>query len=160
MITTNIDVGELLWVAAALPGLWYWAGNRLEAGLDLKAAASIVPRNGRYLWARFSVFLTNVFIGVELVFITLGVAAFFRPTPTDGLPLSRLVTVAALIGASLAITMLAYRWRQVNAEIVHAARDKQKPTRELPPETPPDEFDDDDDRCSTGGHRLGDCPRG
>lgn len=142
MITT-IDPYEVAWTLAAVPGLWFWIGNRLEAGLDQKAAASIVPRNGRFLWARFSVFLTNTFIGVELLFITLGVVAMFRPPPPDGFDYSRVVSVVGLIMASVVITMLAYRWRQVNTEIVNAARDKRpRAEHELPPPTP-DEFDRD-----------------
>jgi hypothetical protein len=163
LITSTIDFFEIVWTLAAIPGLWFWIGNRLEAGLDAKAAASIVPRNGRFLWARFSVFLTNTFIGIEVLFVLLGITAMTRPVApvADGTTnFYRLVLVIGLISASCVITMLAYRWRQVNAEIVSAARRKHAHD-ELPPTDDrfPDEFDDAL-YCDTGGHRLQDCPRG
>lgn len=134
MITETIDVGEVVWILAALPGWWFWLRNRLEAGLDARAASTIVPRNGRYLWAKFSVFLTNTFVGIETLFIVLGGVAMFRVPPMDPHPETRYVTVSGLILASLVITLLAYRWKQVNAEIVQAAREKHPPAdRELPP---------------------------
>lgn len=140
MITPTIDVGELIWILAAIPGLWFWVRNRLEAGIDAKAAATIVPRNGRYLWARFSVFLTNTFVGIELLFLLLGGVALFRPPPMDPQPGTRVVTIAGLTIASVVITLLAYRWKQVNEEIVRAARARTHPAeRELPPVAPPPE---------------------
>lgn len=146
--TSTIDLGEVLWVLAALPGFWFWVRNRMEAGLDYKAAETIVPRNGRYLWARFSVFLTNVLVGIEILFLALGGLAMLRVPPGGPHPELRWVTIGGLILASAVITLLAIRWQQVNAEIVRAARDRHPPhERTLPPDSSPEDSD-------TGGHQL------
>lgn len=135
-LTRTVDVGELLWIAAALPGLWLWLMNLRDARKDFRAVRDISPRNGRYLWAKFSTLLTRAFLGLELLFIGLGVQALFRTPPAAPASLSRVITVIGLIAASVVISAIAYRWKRVNAEIVQAARDKHLALdRELPPRT-------------------------
>lgn len=135
-ITPTVDVGELLWIAAALPGLWLWLRNLREAKQDLRAVRAISPRNGRFLWARFSVLLTRTFVGIEVLFVLLGGVALFRVPPMDPHPETRYVTIGGLIVASIVISVIAQRWASVNAEIVQAARDKHLTLeRELPPTT-------------------------
>lgn len=134
MITRTIDVWEIVWTLAALPGLVVWFRNLREAAQDFRAVREISPRNGRYLWARFSALLTRAFVGLEVLFVVLGVVNMVRVPPADPHPEIHIITVGGLVLASVVITLIGYRWSQVNAEIVQAARDKHLSLdRELPP---------------------------
>lgn len=148
MITNTVDITELLWTVCAIPGLWLWILNQRESARDVRAARTIIPRNGRYLWASFSVLLTRMFVGIEVLFVLLGIVAMFRPSPMDPTPVIRYVTVAGLILASAGITWLSYRWKQVNRDIVQAARDRMN-TDAIPVVTPPVIVADTDDDNST-----------
>lgn len=125
MITTTVDVYEAIWTAAALPGLAYWLVDTRKARRDLRAARTIDPPDGRVLWARFSVYLTHTFVGIEVLFVVLGLVAMTRPAPPVGEPLLRVVSVCGLIAASAVIAHLGYRWQRVNRSIVDLAREHQ-----------------------------------
>lgn len=126
------------WIIAALPGLWLWGVNRREAGKDRDVAERVGgPDSGASLWARFSVLLTSTFVGIEAVFVAIGVAALLRPPPQQvmaaqdatsdlGVTLTRFVTLLGLVGASVVISVLAHRWRKVNTQLIEQARKRAK----------------------------------
>jgi hypothetical protein len=140
MLSRTIDPIEVIWVLAAVPGLWLWARNAGETQRDLAAARSIAARDGRYLWASFSVLLTRTFVGIEALFVILGVVAMFREQPPDDpSPWFRWVTAGLLVGASVLLSWLAYRWRSVNKMILAVARERVAERRipRLPRDPPP-----------------------
>lgn len=126
MLTRTVDLVEVVWVLAALPGLWLWAANARETRQDRTAASAIGQReSATYLWASFSVLLTRTFVAIELLFVILGVVAMFRENPPDDpSPWFRFVTAGLLVAASVCLSWLAYRWRRVNQAILRAARDR------------------------------------
>lgn len=121
-MTATVSVEELVWTAAALPGLLFWARNLVDASRGLRVAKVITPRNGRYLWARFSVELTSTFMGIETLFVVIGVLSMLRPPAMGAQAQGRIVTVIGLIAASVVITVLAIRWKRVDDAIIAAAR--------------------------------------
>lgn len=120
----TVDLIEVLWTLAALPGLVLWLTNRIIAGRSLRAVIRLRVSNGRMLWARFSVLLTNVFVGVEAVFVLVGGIALFRES--TGNDVIRFVLAFALIGASALITWVGWRWRVVDQELVKLGRERKR----------------------------------
>jgi hypothetical protein len=120
----NASLVEILWTAAALPGLALWAWNYLSARATLRSVKAVKSGTsfGALLWARFSVQLTAVFVGVELAFVVLGVISMTRPNNPQATTLTSYVIAGVLILASAGISYLAYRWRAVDQQLVGAAR--------------------------------------
>ena len=127
-LTATIDLAEVVWTLAALPGLVMWLANRRDAG-RMRAAARTLPRpNGRLAWAQFAVLFTNVMVGVELVYICLGAVGMIRPPnpAASERPLIGLVIVLGLIAASAAVSFLGWRWRAVDRQLVAMARARRR----------------------------------
>ncbi|MCA1570799.1 MAG: hypothetical protein LC798_10880 [Chloroflexi bacterium] len=115
-----MQLEEVLWTLAALPGLIMWVRNRIVTGRTLKAAQQLQLHltNGRLVWAKFARRKTTVLAGIELVFVLVGVLAMTRapnPYATTG---ARLVTLVSLICASAALTWLAYDWQNVHRALI------------------------------------------
>lgn len=123
----NASAIEIAWTVAALPGLALWAVNCASATATLRSCRAVPDvATGSLLWARFSVQLTAVFVGVEAVFVALGVIAMTRPNNPAATTLTSWLTAGALILASVGISYLAWRWRAVDNQLVGAAR-KRRP---------------------------------
>lgn len=123
----TLELREALWIIAALPGLWLWVRNGLRALATYRAASWLDSRDGRVLWARFSTSLTWVMASIEMVFVGIGVVAGLRPQPPDANPVFSWITAGALIAGSVAITWVAYRWQQVDKQLVAAAKQRRVP---------------------------------
>lgn len=124
---TNANAIEVVWTVAALPGLVLWATNCASAAVTLRSCKAVpgTPA-GSLLWARFSVQLTAVFVGIEAVFVILGVISMTRPNNPAATTLTSYVIAGALILASVGISYLAYRWRAVDNQLVGAARRRRR----------------------------------
>lgn len=120
-MTTTISWYEVIWTLGAVPGLLLWLWNWKDAVSSLRAIRSVSTGNGRLLWAQFSTLMTFVFVGIEAVFVMLGVIAMATPSPNRP-TVTTWVLVFGLLGASCAITFLAYKWRAVDRQIIGAAR--------------------------------------
>ena len=124
-ITGTIEVAEVVWTVAALPGLVMWLINLRDAG-RMRATARLLPvPNGRLTWARFSVQFCQVMVFVEATYVGLGVVSMTRPpNPAAAVqsPLVGLAIVLGLIAASTAVSFLGWRWRAVDRQLIAAAR--------------------------------------
>ena len=119
------DVVEVLWTVAALPGLIVWLVNRAAASRSLEAVRTLGFGNGRMVWAKFGVLLTTAFVAVESTFVLLGVISMLRSRPAQmGGDWTRPALTVGLIGTSLLIAFVGYRWRAVDVYLVSAARDR------------------------------------
>lgn len=127
-MTTTISWYEVIWTLGAVPGLLLWLWNWKGAVSSLRAIRSISTGNGRLLWAQFSTLMTFVFVGIEAVFVMLGVIAMATPSPNRP-TVTTWVLVTGLLGASCAITFLAYKWRAVDQQIIGAARARDEARR-------------------------------
>lgn len=116
------DLTEIVWTLAAVPGLVLWLVNRVAAGRSRRAVRRLGVGNGRLVWARFSVLLTDVFVLIETVFVVVGISAMLRAPSPDSTTLSRLIVSVGFAGVSCLITFVGYRWRVVEAEILAGAQ--------------------------------------
>jgi hypothetical protein len=121
---TTIQWFEVVWTAAALPGLGLWMANRLLAVRSLKAIKNAGTTNGRLIIAHYSVTKADVFIGVSVAFALIGVVSMSRPTNPAAVDWdwTRVVLTVGLLGAPAAIAFLGYKWRDVERRVVALAR--------------------------------------
>jgi hypothetical protein len=146
MIPTTIEWFEVVWTAAALPGLALWLSNHRLAIRSLRAVRAASVTNGRLIIARYSVLKARVFIGVSAAFALVGVIAMTRPTNPAAThwDWGRVALTIGLLGAPAAIAFLGYQWRaveqQVTAlyrrrmdarEVVQNTRETEQNTREV-----------------------------
>lgn len=116
-------IAEIIYTVAALPGLGFWFRNYLYARGTERMVKELPRRDGRSLWARFSVLLTGVFVGVESTFAFIGGYAMFMPeSPNQTWTFGRIILVSALIGANAVIGFLGIRWKQVDDAVTASAR--------------------------------------
>ena len=119
MSLANIEWFEVVWTAAALPGLALWLSNHLLARRSLRAVRAAGATNGRLLIARYSVMKSYIFIGISSVFVLIGIVAMARPTNPGAAAWdwSRVALTIGLLGAPAAISYLGYRWRAVEQQV-------------------------------------------
>jgi hypothetical protein len=121
---TTVDLVEVVWTLAAVPGLVLWLGNRVEAGRSLRAIRAVGAHNGRMIIARYSVQKANVLVGVSAVFVLIGIISMIRPanpaTATWDWP--RIVLTLGVLGAPAGISFIGYRWRTVERQVTALAR--------------------------------------
>jgi hypothetical protein len=140
MITRTIDLIEVAWILAAVPGLLLWVGNRVLAVRSLRAIRALGATNGRLIVARYGVRKANIMIFVQSVFVLIGAIAMTRPTNqavAAQWDWSRTALAVALLGAPVALAVLGYQWRSVERQITALARaryeqrDTRQDTREV-----------------------------
>lgn len=114
MSWATIDLREVLWTLAALPGFYLWSRNAIYANKTLEIVKRLGIDGGPRVWAQFSSLLTRSFIGLEFVFVVIGVNAMTRPQPIDYDPWLSWTIGILLILASVLISFLGYRWKKVD----------------------------------------------
>lgn len=125
----TVSLLELLWTLAALPGLVLWSVNAWNASKSLRAIRSIGARNGRLTWAQFSLHMTVVFVVIDVVFVLIGGISMTRMANPSGSQLSTQVIGAGLLLASVAISLLSYRWRVVDMILIGRARRRRRSSK-------------------------------
>jgi hypothetical protein len=120
---------EVVWTAAAVPGLLLWIANRVLATRSLRAIKGMGTTNGRLIIARYSVMKCDVHIGVSAVFVLIGVVAMIRPMNPAAVEWdwSRVALTVGLLGAPAAISFLGYKWRAVEQQVMALARRRLDP---------------------------------
>ena len=115
----TVEWFEVVWTAAALPGLLLWIANRVLAVRSLRAVRAAGATNGRLIIARYSVMKSDVFIGISAVFVLIGAVAMVRPSnpAATAWDWSRVVLTIGLLGAPAGISYLGYRWRLVERQV-------------------------------------------
>lgn len=124
----TVELLEVFWTLAALPGLWIWSSSYFSARKTMKALRAANIHNGRRVWGKFSVLLTGTFAGIEFLFVTIGVISMLRTSPPDSQVYTRLITAGCLITASLLITYLAYRWKVIDETLISMAKKRNADT--------------------------------
>jgi hypothetical protein len=119
MNLATIEWFEVVWTAAALPGLALWLSNHRLAIRSLRAVRAASVTNGRLIIARYSVLKANVFIGVSGVFVLIGIISMTRPTNPAATTWdwTRTALTLGLLGAPAAIAFLGYKWRAVERQV-------------------------------------------
>lgn len=125
----TVSLLELLWTLAALPGMVLWSVNAWNASKSLRAIRSIGARNGRLTWAQFSLHMTVVFVVIDVVFVLIGGISMTRMANPSGSQLSTQVIGAGLLLASVAISLLSYRWRVVDMILIGRARRRRRSSK-------------------------------
>lgn len=125
----TVSLLELLWTLAALPGLVLWSVNAWNASKSLRAIRSIGARNGRLTWAQFSLHMTVVFVVIDVVFVLIGGISMTRMANPSGSQLSTQVIGAGLLLASVAISLLSYRWRVVDMILIGRAHRRRRSSK-------------------------------
>lgn len=113
---------EITWTLASIPGFILWSSSCISAKRSLTAARINNITNGRLLWAKFSVRLTGLLAFVELSFISIGIITMFRIANPDSTTISILVVASLFVTVSMFISLLAYQWRAVEAQILEIAK--------------------------------------
>lgn len=125
----TVSLLELLWTLAALPGMVLWSVNAWNASKSLRAIRSIGARNGRLTWAQFSLHMTVVFVVIDVVFVLIGGISMTRMANPSGSQLSTQVIGAGLLLASVAISLLSYRWRVVDMILIGRAHRRRRSSK-------------------------------
>lgn len=127
----TVGLAEIIYTAAALPGLWFWFRNYLYARGTEKLTEKLPRNDGRSLWARFSTLLTRTFVGVESTFLFIGAYAMVMPeSPNQTWNFGRIILVSALIAANAVIGLLGIRWKQVDNALTASAKRRMQPAKE------------------------------
>lgn len=122
-ITDTIDWIDVTWTAVSVAGLLLWLWNLRRAAMSLRAVRRLGVVNGRRVWARFGVMLTCTMVAVEVVFVAVGVNAMTRVPPVQSqAQVTRLLAVVSFLVVTVLLTLLAYRWADVDRTIVRMAR--------------------------------------
>ena len=123
----TVDLIEVIWTLAAVPGWASWALNLRSAYRSLRAVRGAGIVDGRRMVARYTVRKSWIMMNLSGVFILIGVISMLRPANPavpqwDAL---RVVLTVALLGAPAMISYLGADWRRVETEMlrVGAARD-------------------------------------
>lgn len=113
----TIQATEVLWLAAALPGLALWQSNMRYAMRSRALLRRAKVTNGRMVWARFSVLLTSTFTTIETGFVLIGVISMTTEPPPTSSILTRWVVAGVLIAMSFLITYIAMKWKLVDTTL-------------------------------------------
>src|SRR5215207_3812066 len=138
MNLATIEWFEVVWTAAAIPGLVLWLSNHRLAVRSLRAIRTTGATNGRLIIARYMVQKALVLIGVSAAFALVGVIAMTRPTnpAATAWDWARIALTLGLLGAPAGIAYLGYRWRGVEQQVTALyrrrldAREVEQNTRE------------------------------
>ena len=125
----TVNLIEITWTVAALPGLAIWLANRRTARRSLLAVKALGVGNGRLVVARYSVRKANVLIMVLFVFALIGFVSMVRPSNPEvaGWDWIRVLLTVGLLGAPALLSWLGWEWRQVDQQIISMARDRRGP---------------------------------
>lgn len=118
----TVQATEVLWTLAALAGLWTWGANLRTAVLTLRASRQIKASAIGSLWVRFSSVIIALLVGVELIFIAIGVLFMAVPPSPTASTVRTWFYASLFIAASLGITAAAFVWRRVDQEFLRLAR--------------------------------------
>lgn len=122
---------EIIWTLAAIPGFILWLLSAISARKSLVATKRLKHTNGRLLWAKFSFKLTSLMTFIELTFIILGSIALSLPANPSSSLISTIIIASGLTTVSIFITLLAYQWRAVEAQILHLAKRRREEGRNV-----------------------------
>lgn len=136
-LTHSVSVLELIWTIVALPGAILWGLNRHSATMTLRAARLARVGNGRRVYANFAVKETSAWLGIEVLFLALGVLSMFVEPTSSEVKWPAYVITFGMIAASLIITYLAFAWRGVDAVILEMARHQPITTTDKPDQETP-----------------------
>jgi len=120
----TVSALEAVWTLVALPGLYLWARSVVDAQKTMRAVKSMQIIDGRRTVAKMATGLTRTMVGVELVFFGVGVLATTRAPAPEATALSQLLVAGAFIGASVGLTVLAFRWRRAEAYLLRESEQR------------------------------------
>lgn len=124
------DWAEVLWTTIAVIGTFYTSRNLQDALRDLRAVEDVLPRNGRYVFARANVRAELLRVCTMVGFVMIGVLSMFRPDNPDH-STSRLVVVTLFILMEFLIVLnsaLDARMRHVVMDVGIKSHDTEKET--------------------------------
>ena len=118
----TVDLVELIWTLAAVPGWISWALNLRSAYRSLRAVRGAGIVDGRRTVARYTVRQAWIMMQLSGVFILIGAVAMVRPANPAALQWDapRVVLTIALLGAPAMISYLGADWRRVETEMLRA----------------------------------------
>jgi hypothetical protein len=125
-LTGTIDLVEVIWTLAALPGLLSWIINLVSARRSLRAVVKSDVDDGRLPVAKYAVRKSWVMIGLSFVFVLIGTISMLRPSNPE-LPvfdLLRAILTAGLLAAPAMISFIGADWRRVENEVLRIARER------------------------------------
>lgn len=120
----TVDLLELIWTVAALPGLVVWVVNLHSARQSLYAVRQAGLRDARAAVARYAVRKSWVMIHLAAVFALIGVISMARP-PNPEVPAwdaLRVLLTLGLLSAPAVISFIGLDWRRVEHEMLRSAR--------------------------------------
>jgi hypothetical protein len=113
----TIQVSEVIWVLVAIPGAYLWSLNAREAMAERRAVEWSEASLAERLYSRYQVDSTIIMLGIDIIFLLMGIMAMTAgPNPNSPF-LIRYVFTSLTTIASAAITYKAYRWRQTNIAV-------------------------------------------
>lgn len=119
----TVDLVELIWTLAAVPGWISWALNLRSAYRSLRAVRDAGITNGRRMVARYMVRKSWIMVQLSGVFILIGAVAMVRPAGPGAQQwdIPRVVLTVALLAAPVMISYLGGNWRRVEAELLRVS---------------------------------------
>lgn len=130
-ITSTITWLEVIWTIVAIPGAVLWAMNRRSAMLSLRAARRARAGNGRRVYANFAVKETSAWLGIEALFVAMGVLSMLVEPTSSVVRWPSYVITAGLIVTSVFISYMAFQWRAADEAVLRVAREKERDHEDL-----------------------------
>lgn len=121
-MTKTIQIAEIIWMVTAIPGLVVWLINLRESLKTMRIAKLQSRTDPRYVWARFSTFLTVAAVLVEASFILIGSASMTVPASPSGNVVVRYVVTTFFVLVSIVITIIGLEWKRVHSNIMDIVR--------------------------------------
>lgn len=117
----TIELREVLWTVAAVAGLYVWVINAIDSSRIYRMATKF-GSDGVIIWAKFSNTLTRSFIALEVIFVLIGISAMSRPQAPSYPVVQSWIVGAILIGASVLISFIGFRWKEVNDKLTQGSK--------------------------------------
>lgn len=119
----TVDLVEVVWTAAAIPGWISWAQNLRSAYRSLRAVRGAGITNGRRAVARYTVRKSWIMMNLSGVFILIGGISMLRPANPEVATwdIPRIVLTIALLAAPAMISYLGADWRRVETEMLRVS---------------------------------------
>jgi hypothetical protein len=124
-ITPTIQLSEVVWLLACLPGLIIWTLNLKMALKDRKVTRLLYSDRGdpALLWSNYSVADTRLFVIVEWIFVFVG-AFYLTQLPDNSTLIVRWTVVGLFVYVAVSITRSGLMWRSVDRRMKEIAKRK------------------------------------
>lgn len=126
-MSNSVQLIEVIWTIATVPGLIVWAFNLRAAWLSLRATQELHSDLSTRIYAGVGVRLSVAAISVESIFLLWGLFGMSQPSTTERITPMGLVITVGLVVIALVVAVLGFDIRRADAAVMDLARRANRP---------------------------------